>query len=122
MTEQAGSARIVGDNSARADRMLRMWERPHTLTGWLASTDHNDIGRRYLVTAFVFLLLGGLEALALRLQLAQPDGTLLAPEAYDQMFTMHGISMIFLYAQPILSGFANFLWPLVLGARDMAFP
>ena len=122
MTEQRRVAHIVHDNATLAEHLHALWERPHTLVGWLSSTDHKDIGRRYLVTAFAFLLLGGLEALALRLQLAKPDSTLLPPEAYDQMFTMHGVSMIFLYAQPILSGFANFLWPLVLGARDMAFP
>ncbi|NWG45035.1 MAG: cytochrome c oxidase subunit I [Alphaproteobacteria bacterium] len=89
---------------------------------WFSTTDHKKIGIRYLYTAFAFLLLGGIEALILRVQLAQPNARLLSPEAYNQLFTMHGISMIFLYAQPILSGFSNYLWPLLLGSRDMAFP
>ena len=74
------------------------------------------------MTAFVFLLMGGVEALVMRLQLARPNATLLTPEQYNQLFTMHGVTMIFLYALPVLSGFSNYLWPLMLGARDMAFP
>src|SRR4029453_1306195 len=77
---------------------------------------------RYLVTAFVFLGLGGLEAAAMRAQLAGPNRHLLPPELYNQIFTMHGVTMIFLYAAPVLSGFANYLWPLLIGARDMALP
>ncbi len=88
----------------------------------LTSVDHKTIGKRYLVTAFLFLLIGGLEAAVMRAQLAQPDQSLLTPEQYNQLFTMHGVTMIFLYALPILSGFSNFLWPLLLGSRDMAFP
>lgn len=84
--------------------------------------DHKEIGIRYIVTAFAFLILGGLEALGLRIQLAQPEQHVLTPEQYNQLFSMHGITMIFLYAGPILSGFSNYLWPLLLGARDMALP
>ena len=84
--------------------------------------DHKKIGKRYLATAFLFLLLGGLEAAVMRAQLARPDQHLLTPEAYNQLFSMHGITMIFLYASPILSGFSNYIWPLILGSRDMAFP
>ena len=84
--------------------------------------DHKAIGLRYIVTAFLFLVIGGVEALLIRIQLAQPDQTLLTPEQYNQLFTMHGVTMIFLYSLPILSGFSNYLWPLLLGSRDMAFP
>jgi cytochrome c oxidase subunit I len=109
--------------SVATERRLRaLWDRPHTLRGWLSSVDHKDIGRRYLVTACAFLVLGGVEALALRTQLALPDQHWLTPDAYDQMFTMHGTTMIFWYAAPVLSGFGNFLVPLFIGARDMAFP
>ncbi|HVZ23964.1 MAG TPA: cytochrome c oxidase subunit I [Vicinamibacterales bacterium] len=104
------------------DRLLALWERTHTFTGWLKSVDHKDVGKRYLFTAFVFLLIGGLEALLMRLQLARPDATVLTPEAYDQVFTMHGTTMIYWYASPILSGFANYMIPLMSGSRDMAFP
>jgi cytochrome c oxidase subunit I len=65
---------------------------------------------------------GGIEALIMRVQLAQPNQELLTPEQYDQLFSMHGITMIFLYALPVLSGFSNYLFPLLLGSRDMAFP
>jgi cytochrome c oxidase subunit 1/cytochrome c oxidase subunit I+III len=92
------------------------------LAGWLSSVDHKKIGKWYILTAFIFLIMGGIEALIMRLQLMGPNRHLLTPEQYDQMFSMHGITMIFLYALPVLSGFSNYLWPLLLGSRDMAFP
>ena len=92
------------------------------LLGWISTVDHKEIGISYIVTAFAFLIAGGLEALVLRVQLARPNQALLTPEQYDELFSMHGITMIFLYASPVLSGFSNYLFPLVLGARDMAFP
>ena len=98
------------------------WATPPGLLGWIGTVDHKLIGRRYLVTAFIFLLLGGVEALIMRVQLAHSSQTFLSPEAYNQLFTMHGVTMIFLYAAPILSGFSNFLWPLLVGSRDMAYP
>ncbi|WAK02635.1 cytochrome c oxidase subunit I [Methylobacter sp. YRD-M1] len=103
-------------------RLAGLWETEPGWRGRLSTVDHKTIGLRYLVTAFLFLLLGGVEALIMRLQLAQPDQTLLTPEQYNQLFTMHGVTMIFLYALPVLSGFSNYLWPLMLGSRDMAFP
>lgn len=103
-------------------RLASLWETPPGWRGWLSTVDHKTIGLRYLITAFLFLLLGGIEALIMRLQLARPDQTLLTPEQYNQLFTMHGVTMIFLYALPVLSGFSNYLWPLMLGSRDMAFP
>ena len=103
-------------------RLLEFWESKGGLQGILGSTDHKVIGIRYIVTAFVFLAAGGIEALIMRLQLAGPNRTLLTPEQYDQLFSTHGMTMIFLYASPILSGFSNYLWPLLLGSRDMAFP
>jgi len=109
--------------SATAEqRLTTLWERPHTIYGWLATVDHKDLGIRYLFTAFCFLLVGGLEALAMRIQLARADHNFLTPEMYDQIFSMHGITMIFWYAAPILSGFSVYLVPLMIGARDMAFP
>lgn len=112
----------VPRGSPAAERLAAIWETAPGWRGWLSTVDHKTIGLRYIVTAFLFLLLGGLEALAMRVQLARPDQTLLSPEQYNQLFTMHGVTMIFLYALPILSGFSNYLWPLVLGSRDMAFP
>ena len=117
------SASTVLPSAASAPgRLHRLWDTAPGLYGVLATVDHKIIGKRYLVTALVFLLLGGMEAGALRLQLAQADQHLLTPELYDQLFTMHGMTMIFWYAAPVLSGFSNYLWPLMLGARDMACP
>jgi cytochrome c oxidase subunit 1/cytochrome c oxidase subunit I+III len=92
------------------------------LWGGLTTVDHKKIGRRYLVTALAFLLVGGVEALLMRLQLIGPERKTLSPEAYNQLFTMHGLTMIMWYAAPILSGFGNFLVPLLIGSRDMSFP
>jgi cytochrome c oxidase subunit I len=103
-------------------RLHGLWETAPGLYGWLATVDHKQIGLRYIVTAFVFLIAGGVEALIFRLQLSWSNLHLLTPEQYDQLFTMHGMTMIFLYAGPVLSGFSNYLWPLLLGARDMALP
>ncbi len=103
-------------------KLLDIWETAPGIYGWLATVDHKRIGIRYLCTAFSFLLIGGIEALTMRIQLAQPNLKLLSPDAYNQLFSMHGVTMIFLYALPMLSGFSNFLWPLLLGSRDMAFP
>ena len=104
------------------DELRAIWETQPGIAGWFSSVDHKEIGIRYIVTAFAFLAVGGLEALVMRIQLARPDQTLLTPEQYNQLFSMHGMTMIFLYAMPILSGFSNYLWPLILGSRDMAFP
>jgi cytochrome c oxidase subunit I len=112
----------VDEDASIAPRLDRIWATRRGLLGALSSVDHKTIGKRYLVTAFLFLLIGGLEAAVMRAQLAQPNQTLLTPEQYNQLFTMHGVTMIFLYALPVLSGFSNFLWPLLLGSRDMAFP
>ena len=113
---------VVARGSAAEAHLRELWETPPGWRGWLSTVDHKRIGIRYLVTAFIFLILGGVEALIMRVQLAQPNGTVLTPEQYNQLFTMHGVTMIFLYALPVLSGFSNYLWPLILGARDMAFP
>jgi cytochrome c oxidase subunit 1/cytochrome c oxidase subunit I+III len=103
-------------------RLERLWETEHSLWGAFATLDHKRIGLRYLVTALIFLALGGIEAVVMRVQLAASDMRVLTPEAYDQLFSMHGITMIFWYASPVLSGFGNYLIPLMIGARDMAFP
>lgn len=104
------------------ERLTELWETPKTLYGWFATVDHKELGSRYLVTAFIFLLIGGVEALIMRIQLAQSSMNVLSPETYDQIFTMHGVTMIFWYASPILSGFAIYIIPLMIGARDLAFP
>jgi cytochrome c oxidase subunit I+III len=103
-------------------RLRETWETPRGWRGTLSSVDHKTIGLRYLVTAIVFLVIGGIEALLMRSQLAVSGERMLSAGTYDQLFSMHGVTMIFLYAAPVLSGFSNYLWPLMLGSRDMAYP
>jgi cytochrome c oxidase subunit I len=90
--------------------------------GWLWTVDHKQIGVLYLAMGLAFLVIGGFEALLMRAQLAVPQNTLADPELYAQLFTMHGATMIFLAAIPLLVGFMNYLVPLMIGARDVAFP
>jgi cytochrome c oxidase subunit I len=92
------------------------------LLSWIATVDHKQIGILYLITTVFFLVVGGTEALLMRIQLAQPRNTFLSPEAYNQIFTMHGTTMVFLVVMPILIGFGNYFVPLMIGARDVAFP
>jgi len=113
----------VGTDSVEHQaRLTRLWETEPGIKGFFGTVDHKEIGLRYIVTAFMLLVLGGIEALIMRVQLATPGATFLTPEAYNQLFSTHGMTMIFLYASPILSGFSNYLWPLLMGSRDMAFP
>src|SRR4051812_28416223 len=88
---------------------------------WVTTVDHKRIGIMYMVTSFAFFLIGGVEALLMRSQLALPDNNLLTPEHYNQVLTMHGTTMIFLFVVPMMAGFANYFVPLMIGARDMAF-
>ena len=90
--------------------------------GWFATVDHKRIGIMYLFTSLVFFAVGGVEALLMRIQLAQPGSKFLSPDAYNQVFTLHGTTMIFLVVMPTLVGFGNYFVPLMIGARDMAFP
>ncbi|MFI4991517.1 MAG: cytochrome c oxidase subunit I [Solirubrobacterales bacterium] len=98
------------------ERSSRGW------TSWITTTDHKRIGIMYMVTTFVFFCLGGVEALMMRLQLGAPDNTLITPTQYNQLFTMHGTTMVFLFVVPMMAGLANYFLPLMIGARDMAFP
>ena len=92
------------------------------LKSWLTTTDHKRIGKLYFWTAFVFFLVGGLEALLIRAQLAKPDNTLIGADTYNQLFTMHGTTMVFMALMPLAAAFFNFIVPLQIGARDVAFP
>ncbi len=89
---------------------------------WIMTVDHKRIGILYLLSAGVFFVAGGLEALLMRIQLSQPENQFLSPAAYNQIFTMHGTTMIFLAVMPLAAGFGNYMVPLMIGARDMAFP
>jgi len=89
---------------------------------WLTTTDHKKIGILYLFATFLFFILGGVEALLMRLQLAQPNNTLINPETYNGLVTIHGTTMVFLFMVPVWAGIGNYFLPLMIGARDMAFP
>jgi cytochrome c oxidase subunit I+III len=107
----------------RMDRLEVMWQSRPGVLGWLTTTDHKRIGLLYFWTTLVLFGAGGVEALLIRTQLAQPNEHVVSPETYDQLFTMHGITMIFFFIIPMTTGaFGNYLIPLMIGARDMAFP
>ncbi len=95
---------------------------PKGWASWITTTDHKRIGIMYMVTTFAFFILGGIEALLIRLQLGVPNNTLVSPQIYNQLFTMHGTTMIFLFVVPMMAGLANYFVPLMVGARDMAYP
>ena len=95
---------------------------PSGWLSWLTTTDHKKIGIMYMAAGWLFFVVGGVEALVIRLQLAQADSTLITPQTYNALFTMHGTTMVFLFLIPMIAGFANYLVPLMIGARDMAFP
>ncbi len=110
----------IGENVTTGVRRRRFSE--SYIGEWLTTTDHKKIGLMYIITGFFFFMVGGMEALLIRAQLAEPNGTVLSPTVYDEVFTMHGTTMIFLFVIPVLSGFGNYVVPLMIGARDMAFP
>jgi cytochrome c oxidase subunit 1/cytochrome c oxidase subunit I+III len=93
-----------------------------SLLDWFSSVDHKQIGILYICTALIFLIIGGLEAVAMRVQLIVPNNTFIGPRLFNQLFTMHGTTMVFLVGMPLVTGFANYLVPLMIGATDVAFP
>src|SRR5450432_3888319 len=93
-----------------------------TLHGWVTTVDHKKLGILYILYALFFLVVGGIEATIMRIQLIVPHNHFVSPQVFNRMFTMHGTTMIFFVAMPVLFGFANYLIPLMIGARDMAFP
>jgi cytochrome c oxidase subunit I+III len=105
-----------------AERLESVWGQGSGLAAWVGTVDHKRIGLRYLYTGFLFFVLAGLEATLIRVQLARPGLSVLTPETYNQLFSMHGVTMMFLFATPVLSGFGNYFVPLMIGARDMSFP
>src|SRR5258706_16463009 len=99
-----------------------VWEDAPGVPGFFSTVDHKRVGIRYIVTAFFFFFTAGLLALLMRAQLAEPNAHVLSAETYNEFFTMHGTSMIFLFNTPVLAGFGNYLLPMQIGSRDMAFP
>src|SRR3954468_17708195 len=102
--------------------LAKTWSDAPGLLGWLTTIDHKRIGRRYIATAFVFLALAGVLALVMRVQLATPESGLISADRYNQIFTMHGTTMMFLFAVPVMEAMAIYLIPLMLGTRSIAFP
>ena len=103
-----------------ADAAGRSWT--DVLHGWVTTVDHKRLGILYILYALVFLVIGGIEATIIRIQLMRPHNDFVSPQVFNRMFTMHGTTMIFFVAMPLMFGFANYLVPLMIGARDMAFP
>jgi cytochrome c oxidase subunit 1 len=93
-----------------------------TIYAWLSTVDHKRLGILYILFALIFLGLGGIEATIMRFHLVRPLNDFVSPELFNRMFTMHGTTMIFFVAMPLVFGFANYMVPLMIGARDMAFP
>jgi cytochrome c oxidase subunit 1 len=107
---------------AGAAALERTWRDPPGITGWFSAINHKTISKRFMVTTMVFFLLGGVLALLIRLQLAQPNAGIIGPDMYNQVFTMHGSTMMFLFAVPVMQAVATYLVPLMIGARSLAFP
>jgi len=101
------------------DAVLPFFDRVH---GWITTVDHKRLGIMYISYALMFLIIGGIEASIMRLQLIRPHNDFVSPQVFNRMFTMHGTTMIFFVAMPVLFGFINYVLPLMIGARDMAFP
>jgi len=112
----------VTADQALAHSLHHTWSRERGLWGWLSSNDHKEIGRRFIVTALGFFVLGGILALLMRLQLARAGGRVITPDLYDQLFTMHGTTMMFLFAIPVMEAVGIYVVPLMVGTRNIAFP
>ncbi|MBV8799469.1 MAG: cytochrome c oxidase subunit I [Alphaproteobacteria bacterium] len=111
----------LGESELEA-RVRSLWRTPRGVIGWLSSVDHKQIALRYIVTAFFFMGLAGIGAVVMRLQLATPDAHVVNPDRYDQLFTMHGSTMMFLFAVPIMQAVGLYFVPLMIGTREVAFP
>ena len=105
-----------------AARLERTWRRPPGIIGWLATVDHKEIGRRYIITALSSSRSAACSRWLMRVQLARPDSALISAERYNELFTMHGSTMMFLFAVPVMEGVAVYIIPLMLGTRSTAFP
>jgi cytochrome c oxidase subunit I+III len=113
----------TGLDQGSLERWLsRTWATPRGIIGALSTVDHKVVARRYLITAFVFLCLGGLNAVVMRIQLSGPERGLIGPDLYNQLFTMHGVTMMFLFAVPMVQATGIYLVPLMIGTRNIGFP
>ena len=105
-----------------AELLEQTWRDPPGIYGWICAINHKTIARRYIVTAFGFFIAAGILAALMRLQLSRPNMTRLSPQAYNEAFTLHGSTMMFLVAVPIMEAIGLWITPLMLGARNLAFP
>jgi cytochrome c oxidase subunit 1 len=117
---EATLAESAVEQDARA--LDEMWRDKPGVWGWLCAVDHKAIGRRYIVTAFLMFIAGGIEAAMMRIQLARPENAFLGPDRYNQIFTTHGTTMMFLFAVPVMTAMGLYFVPLMVGARTIAFP
>ncbi len=125
ITAYQGDTLALPPGDRRAEEPLGVFTRPRGGKGWrswVTTVDHKKIGIMYGAAAMVFFIIGGVEALLIRLQLATPNGKFLSADLYNQVYTMHGTTMVFLVVMPIGAAFMNYLIPLQIGARDVAFP
>ena len=116
---------FIGKDTAAAEKRPFVFTRPTAKTGlvsWLTTVDHKRVGLLYGVSSLIFFLVGGFEALLIRIQLAVPNNTFLSAQTYNELFTMHATTMIFLAVMPLSAAFFNYIMPLQIGARDVAFP
>lgn len=111
------------EDPAERMRLERTWAVPGGIFGWLSAADHKTIGKRFIATAFASsFLLGGILAVLMRVQLAWPENTFVDPDLYNQLFSLHGTTMMFLFAVPIMEAMAIYIVPLMIGTREIAFP
>ncbi len=122
MARPSGTTPSVIPEESERQVLERTWQRPRGFVGWLSNVHHQAIGTRFIVTAFIFFLFGGILALLMRFQLARPESRFLGPDLYNQIFTMHGTTMMFLFAVPMMEGMGVYLVPLMVGTRNIAFP
>jgi heme/copper-type cytochrome/quinol oxidase subunit 1 len=118
MATQAPVTAVLDETAVPAPRRMAL----QVLHDWVTTVDHKKIGLMYIGYALLFLVIAGVEALLMRVQLAVPNNTFVSPQVFNRLFTMHGTTMVFFVGMPILFGFGNYLIPLMIGARDMAFP
>src|ERR1051325_11736719 len=126
--KEHGTAKLVeaelSESSLERDRkqLETTWAHAHGILGWFMEVDHKVIGLRYIKTAFVFFLLGGIEAALMRIQLARPENHFVNPDTYNQLFTVHGTTMMFLFPVPMMTAMGIYFVPIMVGTRQVAFP
>ena len=122
MATEAQTITRTGEPDAKYGELAVTYASPPGFWGWLTSVDHKEIAKRYIITSFVWFVLGGINAGLIRMQLAGPEMKVLGPDRYNQAFTVHGTAMMFLFAVPVMLAIAIYLVPLMVGARNISYP